>query len=218
MTAALDGALVGYIPIAGTWSWEDNPRSMVRTAVQNTVRPWWKRGSAHSVQMNECGLYIYDPEDPFAWDTTLALGVRVPRWRAAGWNLQQWHRLKKIPYEHANYLTYSHGIQPLLFALHYGMRIRNLVSVSPPLRNDVLKEIGPEALQRFQSWTILTEVGLDVWREMGQWFDTRTEDEISAEGVRIIRVSGMGHGRILTDPLCIPWWKERGWDSFFKEQ
>lgn len=166
-------------------------------------------------------LVIYDPQNPYAWDTGLdgwlTFIFNLRRWRASGWALFQ--HARHIPFLHRNFITYSHGFQPLLFALGYGLQARNIVAVSPPIRGDVIKDVAPTSLQ-FDSLTVITEKGLgDIMRDLGQLLSGRVDDHAPQwNNCRTIEVEGMGHGSVLHDPNWIRLWTTEGWWALLKNE
>lgn len=200
-----------YIPIQGTWSWRDDPRSAgIRTLNRAASVPeWWQRGSLHASAMEQLDCFIFDPTDPFVWSTMLD-GVwpfrsRRRVWRDAGYHLAQYVAHKNIPFEARNFIVYSHGLQPMLYALWYGLEARNIISISSPLREDVLSDVNAEPKPRwstlgsYTSWTYVCDSRFDLTRESGSWFDGRFGPAEVRGDVTVLKIAGIGHGGLLHD-------------------
>lgn len=97
----------------------------------------------------------------FPWPTALAgaafwkpwLGIKpdLGDWEIPAMNLQERFQPSEIPPAHwprqsrINILTHSHGAQPALIAAAMGLKIGVLVTVSAPIRADVLYTYGERA-------------------------------------------------------------------------
>ena len=99
--------------------------------------------------------------DYFPWTTALAgaefwkpwLGIKpnLQDWEIAALNLKEMFLPRKVDSQYwpqpsrVHLITHSHGAQPAIIAAALGLKINVLVTVSAPIRQDVLQEYGARA-------------------------------------------------------------------------
>jgi hypothetical protein len=113
---------------------------------------WWRPASPFVSMLHYHGRTLLDEADPFWWsgvlggttaappynpDDAWARDRRLVLWSDAGMKLR-WYLDAKAHGEPVDVVCHSHGGAVLVFALLYGAKIRNVVSVSSPIRNDML--------------------------------------------------------------------------------
>lgn len=99
--------------------------------------------------------------DYFPWTTALAgaefwkpwFGIKpdLQDWEIAALNLKEWFLPRMVEPQYwprpskVHLITHSHGAQPAIIAAALGLKINVLVTVSAPIREDVLEEYGERA-------------------------------------------------------------------------
>lgn len=190
------------IPIAGTWGWRDR---------------WWQQDAA---LMARLGAQIVTVAGrPYRWSTDL-IGwkfwrkERLSDWEAGADALAYF--CDAVPYADRNIIAHSHGGQVALFAAASGLDIRRLLTVSTPVRDDV--PIAT-ARPRIAQWWHICSADDDRFQRWGMFGDgristTRVFADRGAAADINIRVPGLGHTRLLTDPACFDLWESMGLRDF----
>jgi hypothetical protein len=225
-----DKARGTMIPIGGTRSWRE-------IFTGNVPNPDWTHpGSPFQKTMEEDNVHIYDPNDPYVWSTDISGILFQSRrtWKAPGWNLKQYCEHKGIPLYLRMLALHSHAWQLFLYALYYGLEVNNVVAVAPPIRLDVLRDVGLEDDVTLQGGPlrlvddiftrvhgrilIITDPGDDKTRRMGEWFDGR-KGEVRGLGhgkVNVHYVPGCSHSKIFHESHFREAWKANGWTDWFR--
>lgn len=208
-----------YVPVPGTWGWQEKSEP-----------DWWQSGSTFELRMAELNL-IPLREEPFEWSTNLdghqfwlrifnPAGPRRRTWKAAGKALRYYlgHPSLPEPYYHRNLIVHSHGLQVALYAASYGLKIRTLVSVGSPIRDDVLKDVGFGVIGNIGSWLHLSD-GRDGISRVGLFNDGKINwpwRKYHTSPLADFNDECQGHSNVLTDPVCMDKWGERGWADFLR--
>lgn len=207
-------AMTYYLPIQGTHGWDNKP----------TLR-WWQASSPFVAYLAQHGLQLVaGGEDPFIWSTDVdglpSLGSRkLLRWQAAGLNLRRYCKpgpagapegTHYVPYESRNFISHSHGLQVVLCAAAAGLRVRRLVSITGPVRDDMMP-IAKAARPNIAEWLHVASDRSDVTQWLGELFDGALgivrEHPLADRNVCVKKV---GHSRLLEDPAAFPEWESRG--------
>src|SRR5262249_54579575 len=111
-------------------------------------------GSSFAVMLGAHGLELLELEDPFSWSGGLGGAPLAPRRDPAGprgdrrelvslsaaGRAPKWYLEAKARDQGVDVIAHSHGGAVLVFALLYGaVGIRNVVTVSTPIRNDMIE-------------------------------------------------------------------------------
>ncbi len=212
-----------YVPIQGTWSWTDLPRSAT-TKAAGAEPLWWQRGSAFDTYLRQRGIVQLDPENPFIWSSEVAglfLQDRNLRaWKAGGWNLKQY--LSRVPLEQRNVLAHSHGTQVTAFAASYW---REEDTTAEPLFNTVITVGGPihdgvpyhYLNGECRRWLFIADAGFDKMQFLGGLGagDLHPEKSFLDTHVVVALVPGIQHSRILYDAEYMAVWEKEGFLDWF---
>lgn len=186
------------IPIAGTWGWRDR---------------WWKRDSPLMQYLGADVVHVAGR--PYRWSTDL-IGwkfwrrERLSDWEAGADALAYF--CETIPYFDRNLIAHSHGGQVALFAAASGLKIRRLLTISTPVRDDVPVQ---KARPNIGHWRHVCAADDDRIARWGMFGDGRiaTRRVFTDPGAAAdtnVRVPGIGHSRLLTDPACFELWHTLG--------
>ena len=124
-------------------------------------------------------------------------------WEAAGKSLRYF--LSPTPAALRNVVTHSHGLQVALYAAASGSRIENLVSITGPVRVDLL-DVAKAARPNIGKW-------LHIWcpTDMVQFLGGCSLDMSFNWPKRVhpfadenLRIPKVGHSGLLSDPTKIP--------------
>lgn len=200
------------IPILGTWGWDDT----------DSMR-WWKRQSPFVTFLGTHGIeLVAGGEDPYIWDGELD-GIPTRRgrnllvWKANGLGFRRYCKpgpqgsedgAHYIPYENRRVIAHSHGGNVALCAAAAGLRIHTLVTVSMPVRDDMMA-IARAALPNIGVWWHVASDRSDAVQWLGELFDGAfgivREHPLAHKNVR---VKAVGHSRLLEDPAVFPEWEK----------
>lgn len=166
----------------------------------------------------------------FPWPTALAgaafwkpwLGIKpdMQDWEIPALNLKERFQPIEIPEQHwprqsrINILTHSHGAQPVIIAAALGLKINVLVTVSAPVREDVLYTYGERARKNIAfhlEYRSLNDriqfaggVGDGHWGPMWSFADFKVNGRrIWTPNDDVLLPEECGHSRVLHDPKFI---------------
>lgn len=199
-----------YLPIHGTW------------AIDEGELAWWKHKSEFAKYASQANMYQL-PGYPFIWSSDL-IGVwynffgkktKLTDWAAGGWALVYY--LDHIPYEHRNLIAHSHGLQVVLYAASYGLRIRNLISVCSPIRND-MHEISVIARPKIKNWLHIYDSSdrTQFWGQFGDGKLFGSRYSIHADVNHHLK--GINHSDTLKKDASFYLWRSNGWFEFLRQQ
>jgi len=194
--------------VGGTRSWKTDG-----------TRDWYYPSSGFSQRLPKYGLIpiVSSEGDPFIWDTQLGgIGFGdgdLTGWAAAGKNLYYWCVPplcpdQRLPSDTLTVICHSHGLQVVLFACAYGLKVGRLISVASPVRKDMRQTTGL-ARPRIRSWTHVHSDKSDWWQVMGAMFDGKLgimRKHPAAD--RNVFVKNVGHTGLLRDADHFPVWDE----------
>jgi len=123
-----------------------------------------------------------------------------------------------VPFSQRNVIAHSHGGQVALLAAASGLRIRRLVTVSTPVRADMVNTIV-KARPNIERWLHIYDPTLkDRMQVLGELGDGRLGWKRSFPAADVnVSVAGAGHSGMLTQPEWFPQWKQRGLIDFFDD-
>lgn len=204
-----------YVPVQGTWGWDEDPDKTV----------WWEDGSPFTTHLRSLGLIRLPSRRPYLWSTELE-GHQVWQrllhtparkhtiWKAAGLSLCYFLDGDNgtVPHYNRNLIGHSHALQVILYACGlYGLRIRNLVSVGSPIREDMAK-MAEEARKNIDNWAHIYDPSGDDVGEGGEFNDGRFrwpwQKRLEPLADLKIPVVGAGHSGTLNDPKFFNVWTE----------
>lgn len=206
-----------WIPIQGTWGWDESPDNVV----------WWEDGSPFTEHMKSLGLVKLPSIRPLLWSTNLeghqvwqrlfhTRGHKHQIWRAGALSVCYFvdghDGAHPIPYYYRNFISHSHGLQVILHACGtYGLRIRNLISVGSPIRKD-MEEVTLRALGNIDNWLHIFDPRKDdtkLWGEVGDGrFRWPWQAPLKPLADELVPVPGAGHSGTLNDPKFFHIWAE----------
>ena len=192
------------IPIAGTFEWQDIP---LRTMPGRLL--WWQQGSEFSTMLAAQGIENAFPDRPFVWSTLLPQKDKRA-WQDAGEKL--YFRADALPFDDRNFIAYSYGGEVLLYAMGFGLQVRNVIGVGVPVRQDMthVDDVITKN-HRFARWHAIIDP-LDPLLFIGsRWFH-QTHSFVTSRD----RIFGISHGRVLEVPRYYHYWHERGWFDILK--
>jgi hypothetical protein len=168
---------------------------------------WFQKGSAVHAAITEAGYDFARLNDPFQWSGDLDGSFAGKRshtdWEAAGRSLRYY--LNDLPYNERNLVTHSHGLQVALYAAAQGARFRRLISVTGPVRTDMM-DTAHEGRVNVGPWTHIYSPG-DKMQWLGSvCFDLKLHwpKREHPLATRNIKIEGVGHSGLLSDPKHIP--------------
>ncbi len=208
-----------YLPIPGTFAWNGTP----------TERDWYHPQSAFNAFLHANGVEHLCPTRPFVWSTDLdGIGwwqrwfgrSNTLDWLSAGLNLFDYfdpplsvllnRGAETTPFADRNLLSHSHGLQVVLCACAEGMKLRRLVSIAGPVREDMMAT-ARKARPNIERWTHVCSDDSDRIQWLG---------EIGDGALGIVRkhpladlnicIPKVGHSLLLDDPKQFHWWPEAG--------
>lgn len=223
-----NGTPVKYIPIGGTRAWNDRNNPHLR---------WWQSNSDFCRMMASLNCQMYDPKQPFVWTTDLN-GIQFWRrwtifrgllsqtrdhrdWIAAGENLLRYVDSLDGPinYSDRNLISHSHGFQLVAYACSFGLKIRRLISLSPPYRHD-MEDVITTARPNIEKWILILDEDDDEIAEWGQFGDgvIRTDrsfdDNKNFHPDEVIKFKEISHSRLLNDKMN--YWSDFSLDNFLR--
>jgi hypothetical protein len=194
---------------------------------------WWRPGSDFRAMLAKHNLDVLGGNDPFRWSGVLG-GVptitpadqldhladqpALAEWASWGRALKWYYDTQCIfPADPLDIICHSHGLQLVVYACIYGLRVRRLVDICGPIRRDMLRQ-RRAARPWIQSW-------LHIWSAIDS---TQIEGELTDGDLLQVReapeadvnreIDENGHSRMLyVDPSlfersgCIAWLKGDPW-------
>lgn len=138
--------------ISGTWGASDQTE-------------WYHPGSDFHQEAVKQGLDLPKATTPFEWCTGVdgIAGINN-HWIAGGWAFL-WY-CQAHGFVRPNVWTHSDGFQPLAYATSFGLEVNNVVSVAPPVRDDVLKALVRSRIKG--EWTNIHTDAKDQWQTAGE--------------------------------------------------
>lgn len=220
---------VFYIPIAGTRAWNDRGQPKNR---------WWQSEGPFTQFMATLNCMMKDPDQPFVWSTDLN-GIEFWRrwpiwfgkisrtrdhrdWVAAAENLIRYIEPMgcEMRMDDRNLIAHSHGGQVVFYACAMGMKVRRLITVATPERQDML-EVILKARANIEKWHHIYDSNKDsiaTWGEFGDGsFSTDRSFKIpKATPDTQISVPGISHSKILYEPAFIKYWQTQGYADLLR--
>jgi hypothetical protein len=185
-----------YVAIAGTWAQHDEEF--------DPWLDWWHPDSHWSNEMRSLGMEPLRP-DPFVWSTDLdgtILQKIFQHRRYADW-IAAAHALKFYTQGHEDFvlISHSHGGQVALLGCKLGVKAGALITISTPVRDDVLDET---AFVAPKPW-IHTYSGWDKMQWLGELFDGIFGIRRQMPGAINLKYD-LGHSGLLTTELGLAYW------------
>jgi hypothetical protein len=207
--------------VHGTWSGDFKG---------NTATQWWEPGSSFAAFLANQGL---DAEvfELCRWSGDLTGLARLLPWNwfrspeSRDWEAgaQALRYLLEprgcpAPFWQRNVIAHSHGGQVALLAAASGLSIRRLVTVSTPVRGDMVDAII-KARPNIERWLHVYDPTLkDRMQVLGEIGDGRLGWKRSFPVADVnVSVAGAGHSGVLTQPEWFRVWKTRGLIDFFDD-
>jgi hypothetical protein len=204
-----------FLPVAGTHAWRG----------QQTGR-WWQHPSPWLTYMEGHGCVPYNAARPFVWSTNLDGWRFISRrgkhydWQAAGHNLYAYlvpplyggdDNGVGVSGDETRIVAHSHGLQVVLYACALGLRVRTLVSVGSPVRED-MADVTAQARPNIGFWLHLHSDGSDRM----QWLGTLGDGRVGVlrghpEADRNGAMPKVGHSGVLQDADAFALWEVNGW-------
>ncbi len=184
---------------------------------------WWLPDSPFALHLRKLGLAPLKSR-PFVWSTDINGGLfsffqasKHSDWDAAGAALSFY--LAGTRLEDRNIIAHSHGLQAVLYACaNYGVRLNTLISVSSPIRKDMV-EVSEKARPNIGYWTHVHSDSSD----RTQWFGTLFDGALGIVRAHPladlnVKIPKVGHSDILKksknfhhwDSLTYPIYKNYG--------
>jgi len=207
--------------VHGTWSGDFK---------NNDAPQWWEPGSGFAGFLAKQGLDA-SAFEPFRWSGDLTGLARLFPWnwfkplQSRDWEAgaQALRYLLEprgcpVPFSQRNLIAHSHGGQVAILAAASGLRIRRLVTVSTPVRADMVDAIA-KARPNIERWMHVYDPTLkDRMQVLGEIGDGRLGWKRSFPAADVkVSMAGAGHSGVLTQPEWFPLWKIRGLVDFFDE-
>ena len=178
---------------------------------------WWQPGSPFYRHALAHGVRMMPGARPYTWTTGVdGLDDHHTVWRVCGETLYERYIPSVCPDRQVSgaetsILTHSHGLQGVLYAASFGLKIAVLISVTSPVRRD-MRRIAERARPNIGTWIHLHSDWSDWWQILGSIGDG--EFRLSRRhplADQNIKIPNAGHSRLLEDPSYFPLWVERGW-------
>jgi hypothetical protein len=129
--------------------------------------------------------------------------------------------MRDVPYEDANIIVHSHGLQPVLYYAAATKRpIRRLISICSPVRSD-MRVVALQAVPKIGRWRHVHSNGGDLMQLAGELFDghlgwTRDWHLPGVSNVDNLTIPGIGHSKLLNDPTFYDLWETDGLLDFLR--
>lgn len=208
MTTVSAPCPVNVCCIGGTWSW--------RSA-------WWQDGSDLFAYWSHFGLTPLRVDGrPFRWTGDLGASWkfwkgdedRVLEWIAFGDSLMSYAHC--LPSDQLVIVAHSHGGQIPILAAANGLKIARLLTIATPVRADLADEVAA-GRPNIGHWMHVCDSKGDKtawWGAFGdrQWGNTREFPESDS----VVRLPGIGHSGLVSDPKQFHHWQSAGLIKFLK--
>lgn len=201
-----------YVPVQGTDSWVNVP---VAGSAKVPAAQWWQNGSVFNTRLAAQGVELLCPDDPFQWDSNLSgtFFTHTDRreWQAAGLALRQYFDRANVPLCDRNVVAHSHGLQVVMYACAFGLKLRNLVTVCGPVRAD-MTQVTKLARTRIGYWLAISDPG-DPIQAAGELFDGPLHRPVALNPYADVNdsVPGITHTGPVYAESVLPLWASRGW-------
>lgn len=190
------------IIVDGTWGRKNEKR-------------WIQKDSLFVTQALDQGINLIDLDEPFDWSTltdgTPMSGKKHNIWSSWGMALM-WYAHLKARNHPVNLVCHSHGGQVAAYALEYGLKVKTLVTVATPVRQDMRKhwKAGEE---NYIMWFHIHTGRRDIW----QWFGEIGDGHFGIkrkmpEPAINLETSGETHSSLLGTNL----WHKQNWWALLK--
>lgn len=212
--------MVKVLAVPGTWAW--------RGDLHDHRDHWWHPQSQYFQFLGTADCEPLCQTEPFVWTTHLN-GAAFWRsshldWQAGGASLYYYINNPaapgpdwEVPLTDRRIIGHSHALQVVLYACAYrGLQIHTLVSVCSPIRHD-MAHVARAARPHIHRWLHIYSDWSDKTQWFGSWFDRQAGvDRDSALADWNVRVPGVGHSGLLSNPDLFHLWEERGWLEYLK--
>lgn len=210
-----------YVAVGGTWAWSGG---------KPKPTDWYSSESEFAAFLRARGHEHMAPSRPFIWTTELT-GVlswrfwqspKLTTWEAGGHALYAYCDSPGCSHDDGQdicVITHSHGLQVALYAAALGLRIRTLIDVSGPVRED-MHAIALDARKNIGNWLHIHSDSSDKIQVGGGLFDGHVgvERKVRIPGVINAEWPGVGHSRLLNEPALFPIWEEQLWLNYLDLQ
>lgn len=184
--------------VPGTWGFDGD---LARLGID-----WWQPDSRLAQYLATQGYVNQFAPRTFTWSTALDIGKPL-NWKSGGITLFVWLVPPLCPEQRVRpddtrVLAHSHGGQAALYAAGVaGLKIQSLVTVSTPVRRDVLRDVMPAARENIGHWTHFYSEW-DWTQAAGSVLDGRLGvfRQMPDADVNIM-VPKAGHSKLLHDPV-----------------
>lgn len=183
------------VAVAGTWAWQS---------------AWWQDGSPFWRYMEAHGVYPARINGlPFRWSTDLGNSwkfwqTRRSQWEAGGDALAYY--LDALPAQHRVVLAHSHGGQVVAHAAAMGVEIDRVVTIATPYRAD-MEVTYAKARASIRRWAHVLDSDGDNTAWWGAFGDRRVGNvRHFTQADANIKIAGIGHSGLLSDPKHFHWW------------
>lgn len=207
-----------YSPVHGTWARKE----------RHLPTAWYNPTAEFARYHAQFGIVHSCPDEPFTWDGRINGAQGWRRWFSnnTGDHLDwvtsgdalRWHSRARGVAD--IYYGHSHGGNVLGYACANGLRIKVLVTIATPVRKD-MEAVWKLARPNIGYWIHLHAMGDDWMQLFGQigdgiWSPARQmiyRDKTGRVTVAADQNYGLPliqHSRMVSDPTCMPMWKDRG--------
>jgi hypothetical protein len=194
------------VGIAGTWAWKS---------------AWWQDDSPFWRYMRRHGIYPARVNGrPFRWSTDLGSTwqfwkSRHSDWEAGGDALAYY--LDALPPAYRVVVAHSHGGQVAAYCAAQGVTIDRLVTVATPVRAD-MEGTWKLARQSIRHWCHVMDSEGDKTAWWGAFGDGRFGNTREFKDTdATVKIGGIGHSGLLSDPSKFPMWEYTGLIGQLKE-
>jgi hypothetical protein len=196
------------IVVPGTWGRE-----------QDWYRPWspWAR------YLVSLGVEVFEPNGrPFLWSTDAGGWQGWRRWFGRTSTRDHWDWMaggdalfnlivpplapeRRIPPAETRVISHSHGLQVVLYACAYGLKIDTLIDIAGPVRAD-MRPILDAARPNIRQWLHVHSDGSDKMQWLGELGDGTLGivRGVTLPGVVNHALPKAGHSGVLRDPVWFP--------------
>lgn len=173
---------------------------------------WWMDDSPFVAFLRANGHETVSSTHPFVWSGDLnGLGGKHSDWRAGGNAL--FHYLvpplcldKRLKPSETNIICHSHGLQVVLYAAAYGLKIQTLISVSGPVRRD-MELVATAARPQVARWVQIRSDRSDWWQWLGEIGDGRLGIHRNHPLADLnVKIPCVGHSGLLRDAEHFSHW------------